>query len=208
MAFFTKYCHKTLTTPKLLNYNNHEIKGETMNTNEKNWSKTLLSSYQYFETICGAIDKTVLNYGINSAMNSDAEFVANKIIALTQRKKFLINTKILIDNILSRLDAAFARILVLKFVDKVKAENASKILGISLRTYFRKINIAIEKFTNLLVGFGYSSSKLISIFENENWVMEIYNNFSKNELREIDADDLHFLGMALSGLKRKTASAY
>ena len=179
-----------------------------MNTNEKNWSKTLLSSYTYLETICGAIDKTVLNYGVNSAMNTDAEFVANKMIALTQRKKFLINTKILIDNILSRLDNDFSRILVLKFVDKIKAESASKILNMSLRTYFRKINIALEKFTNLLVGFGYNATKLGTIFQDEDWVMEMYNNFSKSEVREIDADDLRFLGMALRTLKRKTASAY
>ena len=178
------------------------------NLNEKIWAKTLLSTYGYLETICGAIDKTVLNYGINSRMNVDAEFVANKIISLIERKKFLINTKILIDNILSRLDQKNARVLVLKYVDKIKAERASEVLNISIRTFFRKTNIAVDEFAVQLEKFGYNSKKLLNIFGKENWIMEIYGAYQKKEIKDATIDNFNFLGLALNSLKKKSARAF
>lgn len=179
-----------------------------MDETQNNWSKTLLSTYGYLETIVGAIDKTVLNYGINSAICTDTEFVANKMISLIERKKFLINIKILVDNILKRMDNGIARVLVLKYVDKIKAETASQILGISIRTFFRKIGIGIEQFSRQLSAFGYTPEKLYSVFKDEGWVMEMYSNYSKKGQKEFDIESINFLGMALSSLKRKTARAY
>lgn len=179
-----------------------------MDETQNNWSKTLLSTYSYLETIVGVIDKTVLNYGINSSMSTDTEFVANKIISLTERKKFLINLKILTDNILKRIDNDIARILVLKFVDKVKAETASQILGISIRTFFRKINIGISQFSRQLLLFGYTPEKLLQLFKNEEWVTEIYMTYSKKSTKDIDIDSINFLGLAIRSLKRKSARVY
>ena len=179
-----------------------------MDDTQNNWSKTLLSTYSYLETIVGMIDKTVLNYGINSSMSSDTEFVANKIITLTERKKFFINMKILTDNILKRIDKDIAKILVLKFVDKIKAETASQILGISIRTFFRKINIGINQFSHQLCLFGYTSEKMFKLFANEEWITEMFLTYSKKSTKEVDIDSLNFLGMALNSLKRKSARVY
>ena len=179
-----------------------------MDETQNNWSKTLLSTYSYLETIVGAIDKTVLNYGINSAMSTDTEFVANKMIALMERKKFLINIKILIDNILKRIDDDVARILVLKYIDKIKAETASQILGISIRTFFRKIGMGLDQFSRQLQAFGYTPEKLYSVFKDEGWVMEINSSYSKKGQKEFDIESINFLGMALNSLKRKSARAY
>ena len=86
-----------------------------MKDSEKSWAKALLVAYGHLETICGAIDKTVLGYGINSGRYGlDVQFCANKVIALTERKKFLINVKVLVDNTLQKLDNLNARILVVK----------------------------------------------------------------------------------------------
>ena len=179
-----------------------------METEQKIWAKTLISTYSYLETICGAIDKTVLSYGINSGLSLDVEFVANKIISLTARKKFMINTKVLIDNVLSRLDSEFARILVLKYIDKIKSETASQVLNISMRSYFRKINLAIDEFALQLKKFGYNSKKLYEIFKNENWIMEMYNSYKNKELRDCNMDSMNFLGMAINTIKRKSMRLY
>ncbi len=179
-----------------------------MNTDEKIWAKTLLSSYSYLETICGAIDKTVLNYGINSAINRDAEYVANKIISLTERKKILINTKILIDNVLQRIDNKYAKILVLKYIDKIKSETASKLLDMSMRTYFRKTSLAVDNFASELKKFGYNTVKLNELFRNESWILEIYNAYVQKHIKDSEFENLNFLGLALSMLRKKTAGVF
>ena len=70
-----------------------------MNSQQNTWTKTLLSAYSYLENICGSIDKKVLNYGISSGCSRDTEYVANKILSLMNRKKFLINTKVMVDSV-------------------------------------------------------------------------------------------------------------
>lgn len=179
-----------------------------MEQSQKNWSKTLLSSYSYLETICGAIDKTVLNFSINSAMSSDAEFVANKIIALTERKKFLINIKVLVDKILRNMDDKLARILVLKFIDGMKSDIASKLMKVSIRTYFRRINIAIDRFAMELKRFGYTDDVLYNLIKDENWIVQIYDAFCQKDFKEFDVDGLKFLSIALTGLNKRSARAY
>ena len=211
MKYLTKICHKTLTFVKLILYNRHEFKRRIKNLmkkEEKIWAKTLLSTYSYLETICGAIDKTVLNYGIHSALNNDAEFVAKKIISLIERKKFLINTKILVDNVLSRINQKNARVLVLKYIDKLKAEKASFALNISLRTYFRRINFAVDEFAFELLKFGYTPQKLLNIFEKESWIMEIYSSFEKKDMKESELDSFNFLGLALKSFKKKSFQVF
>ena len=74
-----------------------------MGNEQKIWTKTLLNCYSYLETICGAIDKTVINYGIGSYGSNQIISVANKILSLISRKKFLINTKLIVDNVLNNI---------------------------------------------------------------------------------------------------------
>ena len=178
-----------------------------MKNNETIWAKTLLSSYSYLERICNGIDKAVLNFGLHSKVSNSTEFVANQIIQLTERKKTLINTKVLIDDILNRIDLKHSKILVLKYIDRMKADTASKLLKISLRTYFRKINIAVDEFTNQLQKFGYYSLKLKSIFADENWILEIYNTYQKKNFKEVDLQSLNLLGIALNSFKKRVVSS-
>lgn len=148
-----------------------------MKFEQRMWAKALLSSYAYLENICGSIDKKVISYGIGSASNRDAEFVADKIISLIERKKFLINTKLLIDKALYGISADYARAIILKFIDKIKVETASKVMNVSLRTYFRKVEIGVDKFASELLSFGYDEKKLYQIYSGENWIFEIYKTY-------------------------------
>jgi hypothetical protein len=178
-----------------------------MKDSEKSWAKALLVAYGHLETICGAIDKTVLEYGINSGRYGiDVQFCANKVIALTERKKFLINVKVLVDNILKKLDNLNARILVVKYADRFSSLIASKTLNISMRTYFRRINVAIEQFCDVLQKYGYTSQKLSQIFKNEGWILEIYNSFFKKHIKTENLEKLDFLSVAFRSFKQTSVA--
>lgn len=179
-----------------------------MKIEEKNWSKTLLSTYGHIETICDAIDKTILSYGIGSGTGGgDTEYVASKMISLMDRKKFLINIKVLVDSCLYSMDNDYSKVLVLKFVDKIDSKMASEAMKISSRTYFRKINLALEMFWSKMSELGYSVLSLQKIFCNESWIMEIFKSYNKKKAEEIDLEDYHLISLALKSYKRaKVAS--
>lgn len=174
-----------------------------MKIEEKNWSKTLLISYSHLETICGAIDKTVLSCGLNSCNTyCDAEYVADKMINLIERKKFLINLKVLIDKALSKIKSSYSRVLMLKYVDGVDSKLASEVMKVSTRTYFRQINAGLDHFWQALINMGYSTYALYELFKNENWVLEIYNSYCRKDIKESDIQNLSFLGVAFKGYKQ------
>lgn len=159
-----------------------------MKIEQRAWAKTLLSCYAYLGNICETIDKKVISYGIGSASHRDTEFVANKIINLIERKKFLINTKILVDRVLVNLDLNLAKVLVLKFVDKTKVEVAAETMNMSLRTYFRKVDISVDKFASILLGYGYDSKRLYDTYKDENWILEIYKSFLNKHFTEAEKE--------------------
>lgn len=176
-----------------------------MEIEQTNWSKTLLNTYSYLETICGAIDKCVVNCGVSSGCSSNSTIlIANKMISLIERKKFLINLKILIDNVLRNIASSDARILTIKYIDKVKSEVASQVLGLSNRTYFRKINVAVNNFALELKKQGYTSSVLKEFLSKEGWIIEIYNSYSKKEKATLEAD-YSFLNMALKSISKRVS---
>ncbi|HAJ77711.1 MAG TPA: hypothetical protein DCO89_01405 [Clostridiales bacterium] len=179
-----------------------------MKIEEKNWCRTLLVSYSHLETICGAIDKTVLNCGLGSCNTyCDAEYVANKMINLIDRKKFLINLKVLIDNALSKIKTSLARVLMLKYVDGVDSKLASEIMKISTRTYFRQINAGLDSLWSSLEHLGYNALSLYELLKNENWILEIYESYNKKDLKEEEIQNLSFLGMAINQYKHSSALA-
>ena len=180
-----------------------------MKIEEKNLSRALLVAYGHFETICGAIDKTVFNCSVKSGNSyCSAEFIANKIISLICRKKYLINLKVLVDKALSKTKKQFAKVLILKFVDQVDSTLASKMLNISTRTYFRQINSALEDFFKSLKSLGFTTSKIFDLISEENWILDIYNSYKKSEVCDKKIDNMAFLSVAFKSLKQKSASVF
>lgn len=177
-----------------------------MENEQINWSKALLNSYSYLETICGAIDKTVLNYGIGSMNTTETMEIANRILSLISRKKFLINTKVLVDNVLRNISNDSARILTIKFVDKVKSDIASQVLNLSARTYFRKINSAVLEFATELKKQKFDHATLSEMYKAEGWILEIYNQYASKQKTKESEEGLNLLSMALKSIKQKSVS--
>lgn len=156
------------------------------------WTKTILTVYRYLERICGAIDKIVLQSGLNSSnilgnnyFQNNIYAITDRIINLSQRKVTLINLKILTEEILMLLQPLDAQLLIEKYVDLQKCKSLSETHNIPLRTLFRKIASAEESFDSKLKIKGYSNEKLEKLLECEQWIKNVYNSFEQNDEFEI-----------------------
>ncbi len=152
-----------------------------------NWSRTLLGVYRYLPRVTYALDKIVKTRAYNSSYMSlnniafnNVMNVANTILDLTERKVTLINLKLIIEKALRSMDAKSARILILKFIDGKKSAEIADSFKICLRTFFRKVNSALDSFTKALSRIGYTEDKLQEMLKNEKWIIETYNKYSKN----------------------------
>ena len=157
----------------------------------KTWSKTILSIYKYLEALSNSIDDLVIKKSINSAFYNNGRFnncydCANKIMQLTDRKINLINIKVMVDDTFSKMPLKYRQLLALAYVDNVKSEKIAEIMHISLRTFFRKKNEALNSFSKNLVLQGYTPEKLESMFYGEHWLKNLYNKnqtLGEGELR-------------------------
>lgn len=176
---------------------------------QKAWAKTLLSIYTCLENISNAIDKYVVSQGVNSGRNNLTTLEsAEKIISLIERKKLMINLKVLIEKSISNLEVENARILVMRYVDKVKPEVCANILNFSRRTYFRKLDKSIEYFANQLKLNGYDNEYLLNMFKNEGWIRELFENFLKQKQKNVEIEnDVATVNLTAKALKLKSCRA-
>ena len=172
--------------------------------NECLWTKTLLTVYRYLERIAGAIDKIVLQSGLNSATLSNPNLyynnvysISQKIIDLSERKVTLINLKVLIEDVLSEIDGKEAEILIEKFFDGIKFRDLILRHDVSMRTIFRRYNKAMLSFSSRLAANGYSDSKLQHMVENEGWILNVYQRFANKNEDEVSLSNM-FLQKAVS----------
>ena len=148
------------------------------NIDNELWGKTLLSLYRHFGVMANSIDNLVRRIGINSAFRHtiyDSTIVdSNKILELTERKIKIINLKVIVEDILSDLNMKDLKILTLCYVDGVEYKKIIKLLNINQRTFFRRKEIAIARFSNKLAEMGYDTDKLEKYLHNENWIKNTY----------------------------------
>lgn len=153
----------------------------------KIWCKTFLNIYRSLEKITTAIDKIVLTSGLN--MSADVYFTANKIIELTNRKITLINLKLLIEKQLSELPSIYAKLLILKYVDRVRGEDIALAFNISNRTFFRRHNAALKSFELCLKRNGKDHDTLLEFCKKEAWIIDLYNKLYEQEMSTPKAEN-------------------
>ena len=142
------------------------------------WSKTLLSSYKYFERIALKIDSIIeneatssRNMSLNFVIRNGAFSVADRIIELSERKKNLINLKVLTELTLARLSDENFSIISKRFFENVKIGDIFE--NVSIRTAFRKIDNAVLAFDKALKIQGYNDKKLEKMMLGEKWILDI-----------------------------------
>ena len=145
----------------------------------KTWSKTILSVYKYLEALSNSIDNLVVKKSINSAFYNNGRYntcydCANKIMQLTERKINLINIKILVDDTLKLMTINQRQLLALCYMDNVKSEQIAEMMNVSIRTFFRKKNEALNSFAKNLLMQGFTKERLEEMFCGESWLNTLY----------------------------------
>ena len=188
VKFFTKFkifCQLGLTMEGGRIYNRNMRKEKNM---KNQWAKTLLYVYKYLNRITDGIDKLVdrsaLNsfyYCNNNQRDNTVLSVTNKIIQLIERKKRLVNIKVLVDKCLLSCDQLCGQLLVEKYIDNDISEVIAERHNINIRTYFRKLESAEKNFYSNMVKLGYNAEKIEKYLAEEKWIIEVYQNFQKQQ---------------------------
>lgn len=140
------------------------------------------------------IDKAVLDLGKNSnSVTSQKQhstyYQASKMIELMERKRKMVNLKVAVEDALSKVDKTSKKILTLVFHDGVKSEYISQLLGLSIRTFFRRKAQALNDFAIILEALGYDNEFFETEYFNEKWFMAVYeDSVSKNTETEEELD--------------------
>ncbi len=158
-----------------------------MTTNQKIWSKALLSSYNYLGRLCDSIDNLIEKTAVNSYyafsfINSEnsIENISKKIIYYSNRKIDYINLKIIIERALKSISKLSAKYLILRYIHKMSVEKACEILNISSRSSYRKLNSALSEFSGVLSSYGFNVEKLELEYSSDPFIGSIYKLVSKN----------------------------
>lgn len=157
---------------------------------ENIWAKTLLGAYRHLETVADAIDKIVLKTALNSYHFSVIENgvfeTSNKLINLGERKVTLINLKLLIEDVLFKMEQKDADILICRYIENMKFKDIAKEKAIGMRTVFRRLDKAETIFTRKLLCLGYNSVKLKETLKDEKWILNYYNSIERAGEEEVE----------------------
>ena len=161
-----------------------------MNNNNE-WAKTLLVAYRFLPRFCKAIDKQIkeLGYGSNYVSSSsysfcDINYVADRIIKLSDKKVDYINLKICVERALKGLNKNLSKILILKYIYQMSTNEITNLLSMNIRTYFRKVIKAITEFKSKLSEIGYNYENFVELISEDNWIKDLYLQVTKNDTFE------------------------
>lgn len=153
------------------------------------WGKTVLSVYKYLDRVSEAIDKLVKENAVNSFYftgtnqnRNGVMQVAERILNLTERKKKLINLRVLADKALVECDRGAAQILIERYMDGDSSQLIAQRHNLNIRTYFRHLISAEEKFSAIMAKYGFTDKKLNEYLAGEKWIFEVYDKFKSEEM--------------------------
>lgn len=150
--------------------------------------KALLNLYKYLEPMTQSIDKLISSKAENfdASIGENVETLTSEIINLTERKVSLINVKVLIDKAIARLSKENKRVIILKYIDNMYMNDFVELLGITERTYFRKINIAFQAFCKTLMLENSLNGNILSKYEGQRWFLRFLDCFDESNKKTND----------------------
>lgn len=138
-----------------------------------NDTKVLISAYRLIEKNCDLINEFVYKHAINFGPSPEyctTYDVTNNIINLMERKNRLINLKLMIDELVSKLNQSDKAIILAKMRFNLSIKSFCQVFQMpSVRTAFRRIQSALEHFTIHANNSEYKE-KLEYLLENEHWI--------------------------------------
>jgi|GEM_PF-6980713 len=156
---------------------------ETMD-NEGIWCRTVLTAYRVLEHMAKVLDRTLEKMALSgfnkynlSGFNTDSLY--SKMLEVIDRKKGLINIKVLVDTVLASMPNKEYSVLYIRFVEGIGAERTAELLDMPKRTYFRCFNKALSTFAFQLKLLGYGAERFKTEYKNEPFIVAIYEKLLK-----------------------------
>ena len=139
-------------------------------------SKVLISAYRFIEKNCDLINEFVYRHAINFGPSPEycsTYDVTNNIIDLIERKNRLINMKLILDEVVMELKTNDKLIILAKMRFDLSMKSLCQVFEIpSMRTAFRRVQMALEHFTMHINNSKYKE-KLEYLLDNEEWIMSM-----------------------------------
>lgn len=143
-------------------------------------AETMLRAYASLESMAEQIDRLVYRRAVlTHSLKSDcvclgAERQVEEIIKLMNKKNALINLKITTDEILSALGDESREILVARYVTKEDRDAVTGRLGLSVRTYFRRLEKAMKTFACECCARGCDEKWFAENYFDQSWLKNLY----------------------------------
>lgn len=154
------------------------------------YEKVLLYSYPHLQNIIADMDKLVCQKAYSSFANSFSCLdLSEKIIKIIDRKNRLIDLKLKLDDIFKNYTLEEKWLLEHKYFKRkkyIKKLIAKVKINYSIRTYFRKQNRLIEKFSKSLIVSGMSERWFLNNYSDINWFSSLYNRMKVEEKKKMN----------------------
>ena len=147
----------------------------------KIFAKTILTAYSSLEFMVNQIDILIHKKVASSYECVSAQRQIEDILELMDKKANLINLKLLVDEVLSKMDGADNSVLSGRYIDKIKPQVTIEQLGISRRTFFRKLDKAEESFAKGCIKHGFDQSWLEQNYFDQSWIKDLYERIKQKE---------------------------
>lgn len=146
---------------------------------DTSWSNTALVAYSLLPKIANALDfgvKTRVNSCYQSRhlkMGIGNEQLIGEILEITDRKRKIVNLSYLVKSTLELMKPKDRQIIEERIFKKKTFQTISGELDISLRTAFRRLEVAKERFCNILSERGYTPEWFEKEYGNEKYISSI-----------------------------------
>lgn len=150
------------------------------------FAKTILTAYSSLELVSNQIDVLVrrrvsAGYCAGDCSCIGAQRQIEEIITLMNKKANLINLKLLADEVLSSMDGASKNILTDRYIKKIKWQQSMEQMGLSKRTFFRRLERAHESFAKSCFARGYNQTWLEENYFDQSWIKDIFYHYSEKQ---------------------------
>ena len=143
------------------------------------YEKTLLSCFNCMEEVIDKMEKTFVEAAVGSyTCLSPCEVVAEKLIAMTERKINLIEIRNKVVRAFNKLDGKKRQFISFKYFKRFDDEIAEIK---NTREYFRKNASALKAFSSSLLHIGFTEEKFFEACGKYPFIMQVYYDFKERE---------------------------
>lgn len=154
-----------------------------------------MHSYRFLQNLATTIDEKVKQITLgsmvyNSKSTNDTMSQFDMVIELNERKKNIINLKVVTEKCVSMLKQKELEVITLYYFDGLDVSDICDTLEISIRTFYRRKEMAIGRISEFLYK-NYRKNYFLDNFGKETWLVDLYQYYlKKSKIRRISEEGM------------------